>query len=283
MRTTDARRVLSADRRGSSWPVLVETSDGLRFTKLRGAAQGTAPLVAEVIVAALAEMLGLNVPARTIVRIEPDVPSADRHDELRDLLNRSVGENLGFAYLDGGAMIDAGAADARAVDSISSDDAASIVWLDALVMNPDRGAHNSNMMRWHDRVWLIDHGAALGFQYAWDQVTEDSPRAPWRPPHLHVLASRVADLDSWDEILAPRLTRDVIQAAVDDVPDSFLLPLVGAMRDLETLRRRRAAYVAFLWKRLAAPRGFFRGLSNAAQPAPRDRRVPDWLTRPARG
>jgi len=51
MQILEARRVLSADKRGSSWPVLVDTDDGVRFTKLRGAAQGTGALVAEVIVA----------------------------------------------------------------------------------------------------------------------------------------------------------------------------------------------------------------------------------------
>jgi hypothetical protein len=51
MKILDARRVLSADRRGSSWPVFVETDDRTWFTKLRGAAQGTGALVAEVIVA----------------------------------------------------------------------------------------------------------------------------------------------------------------------------------------------------------------------------------------
>ena len=38
MQILDARRVLSADRRGSSWPVLAETDHGIIFTKLRGAA-----------------------------------------------------------------------------------------------------------------------------------------------------------------------------------------------------------------------------------------------------
>ncbi|HEV8236157.1 MAG TPA: hypothetical protein VGP84_16205, partial [Gemmatimonadaceae bacterium] len=75
MQIIEARRVLSADKRGSSWPVLVETDDGMRFTKLRGAAQGTGALVAEVIVAELAEALELKVPARSLVRLASDVES----------------------------------------------------------------------------------------------------------------------------------------------------------------------------------------------------------------
>jgi hypothetical protein len=62
-----ARRVLAADRRGSSLPVLVETDAGRFVTKLRGAAQGTAALVAEIVVAALAEVLELSTPGRVLV------------------------------------------------------------------------------------------------------------------------------------------------------------------------------------------------------------------------
>ena len=50
VRIVDARRILSADRRGSSWPVLVDAGGGPWFTKLRGAGQGTGALVAEIVV-----------------------------------------------------------------------------------------------------------------------------------------------------------------------------------------------------------------------------------------
>src|SRR5690349_4299148 len=81
MRTLQARRILSADKRGSSWPVLVETEAGLQFTKLHGAAQGPGALVAEVIVAELAEALGLRVPERSLVRLDAGVESVDKNDE----------------------------------------------------------------------------------------------------------------------------------------------------------------------------------------------------------
>ena len=74
------------------------------------------------------------------------------------------------------------------------------------------------------------------------------------------------DLRAADATLAPRLTRDVLQAAVAAVPDDFLQPLLQGTRGV-TLTRRRAAYVAFLWKRLKAPRPFLDG-----RPLPAERR-----------
>lgn len=244
MQQLTALRVTRADRTGSSWPVLVETEAGPRFTKLRGAGQGVPALVAEIIVASLAEAIGLNVPARSLVTIPPEIESADRRDELRDLLDASVGVNLGFVFLEAATMLDP----AR-LERVTSDEASAIMWLDALVMNPDRAARNPNLMWSGGRLWLIDHGAALGFQYSWADVSEASPSRPFAPREPHVLHTRAHDLDEWDELLAARLSRETIERAVAEVPDDFL------EGDAE---RRRAAFVAYLWKRLKAPRDFFR-------------------------
>lgn len=256
-----ARRVLSADHRGSSWPVLVETDGGLRFTKLRGAGHGTAALVAEMIVATLAEAIGLNVPARSLVEVDIGIESLDRDGELRALLDASVGVNLGFSYLESAHVLRP-----EEIARVSRDDAAAIVWLDRFVMNPDRSDRNPNLMLSGDKLWLIDHGAALGFQYAWSSVTESSPRRPdvFEP---HVLRDRVTDLAEWDTIFATRMERDVIERAVAEVPDGFLEPLASDGTD--ALRRRRAAYSAFLWKRLKAPRDWL-----FAEPLVRQRRAP---------
>jgi hypothetical protein len=224
--------------------VLVETEDGIRFTKLRGAAQGTGTLVAEMIVASLAESLGLATPARSLVVLERGIESVDRNGELRALLDASAGTNLGFAYLDGARVFKL-----DEVPRVNRDDAAAIVWLDRFVMNPDRTDRNPNLMWWRSALWLIDHGAALSFQYDWSAVSESSPArsVSWFEPH--VLRDRVTDLLEWGEIFAARLTRDVIEQAVAEVPDDFL-----SDSGSEALRRRRAAFAAFLWKRLKAPR-----------------------------
>ena len=97
----DALRIVRAIRRGSSSPVVVVTAAGLFLVKLRGAAQGIPPLIAEIIVAELAGSLSLPVPERAIVTLDETVPSDDRNDELGDLLARSRGANLGFRFLDG--------------------------------------------------------------------------------------------------------------------------------------------------------------------------------------
>ncbi|HWA58249.1 MAG TPA: HipA family kinase [Gemmatimonadales bacterium] len=243
-----ARRVLRRDRRGSSSPVLVETDAGPYFTKLVGAAQGPGALVAEVIVAGLADLLGLAVPARVLIDLAPETPVDDANDELADLLRASTGLNLGFEYLPRARPFHP--AD---LDWLSPDWAAQVRWLDWLVLNPDRTPANPNILIDGRRPWLIDHGAALVFQHDWSAVTEDAPLAPG-PRGQHLLDAIATRLPAWDELLTGIVTRERLAAVMDAVPEGFLGPLLPAGAGPAELARRRAAYAAFLWKRLRGPR-----------------------------
>jgi hypothetical protein len=93
----DARRIVRAVRQGSSSPVIVETAAGRFLVKLRGAAQGIPPLIAEIIVAELADPLGLPVPERVLVTLDETVPSDDGNDELGDLSRRSTPSRRRFS------------------------------------------------------------------------------------------------------------------------------------------------------------------------------------------
>src|SRR6185503_4305076 len=106
-----------------------------------------------------------------------------------------------------------------------------------------RTDRNPNILFWKNRPWLIDHGSALPFHYDWSRVTEQSPRE--RTSYAqHVFGDRTSLLTRFDAVFAAALTRKALAEAVARVPESF----VNA--------RDRAAYEAFLWKRLKAPRPF---------------------------
>ena len=241
-----ASRVVSALRSGSSLPVVVDSPGGRFVTKLRGAAQGVTSLIAEIIVAELAQVLGLPVPDRALMELPPEVPSDDAGDELRQLLDASAGLNLGFRELQGARELRLSER-----DQLDDEFAARLLWLDGLVMNPDRSEQNPNLLLWNRQPWLIDHGAALGFQHDWARVTEDSAREPGNLER-HLLAARSSLLLRHDARLAATIARETLTRAVDRVPSEFLRAAFPGDDEF----RLRAGYQAFLWKRLKAPRPF---------------------------
>jgi len=238
--------VVSTVKRGSSWPVVVDTDSGRFVTKLRGAAQGLPALIAEVIAAELATIAGLPVPERVMVELEWPMPTELRLDEFLDLLSRSSGDNLGFRLLEGARELTP-----KELAAVPDEFAGALLWFDGLVSNYDRSAANPNLLWWKGQPWIIDHGATLTFQYDWAGVTEATPREAFSLEN-HVFAERRTLLAAADATLSPRFDRARLERAVSVVPDGWLRDAFPG----EDPARVRAGYHAFLWKRLKAPRPF---------------------------
>ena len=241
LRTVEATRYVTPLREGGSLPALVEASDdGLYVLKFRGAGQGPKALVAEVVAGELARSLGFAVPELALVELDPALALAEPDREIQDLLDASAGLNLGVDFLPG-ALAFGPAAGAPPDAEL----AAEVVWFDALVTNVDRTARNTNLLLWHGRLWLIDHGAALYFHHAPDRVAGHE-RRPFEAIEEHVLLPFAASIAGADERLAPRVTESVLRWAVSAVPSAWLGD------DAPEL------YVDYLTGRLAEPRAFVR-------------------------
>ena len=201
-------------------------------------------LIAEVLVALIARVLkDLPIPEPAIVDIDEGFGKAEPDPEIQDILRGSVGANFGLEYLPGALAFD------PAVDSrlLSPELAADIVWLDAFVTNVDRTSRNTNILVCGEKVWLIDHGAALFFHHRWSGWRE---RIHSSFPQIadHVLLPLAGDLQAADARLRPRLTPQVLQQIVDQVPEEWLAPDDDAGEDL------RSAYATYLHERLTGPR-----------------------------
>src|SRR3954464_1193719 len=215
LRTVSAIRYVTPLREGGSLPGLVEADDdGLYVVKFRGAGQGPGALVAEIVAGELARSLGLAVPELVLVELDPQIGVAEPDPEIQDLLMASAGLNLGVDFLPGAL----GFNPASAV--VDPEFCANVVWFDGLVMNLDRTPRNPNLLTWHGRTWLIDHGAALYPQHS-DAGLAASAHDSFRLIAQHVLlpyAGSIADADA-------RLTQRAVDAAagaIDAVPDEWL-------------------------------------------------------------
>jgi hypothetical protein len=228
VRTVRATRYATPLREGGSLPGVVEADDdGMYVVKFRGAGQGVKALVAEIIVGELARAVGLNVPEIVLVDVDPVLGRAEPDPEIQELIEASAGLNVGLDFLPGALAYDT-------AFEVAPELAALIVWLDELTLNIDRTPRNPNLLVWHERLWLIDHGAALFFHHRdWDpEVDAAKPFAGIADHVLLPIAGPMPDLD---------VPEDLVRAAVDAVPPEW------ADRD---------RYADYLTRRLARPRGW---------------------------
>lgn len=246
MRTVNAARYVTPLREGGSLPAIIEADDeGMYVLKFRGAGQGTKALIAELIAGELARAAGLLVPELVFVNLDPEIAKTEPDPEIQDLIRASGGINLGLDYLPGSVMFD------PVADKPDQELASRIVWFDAYVTNVDRTPRNANMLMWHRRLWLIDHGAALYFHHSWTDMDQRA-KDPFALIKQHILLPFANSIKAADEVMTKSITEEVIKQVVDLVPDDWM----NDSSRFATPWENRQAYVDYLTRRLEQPRHF---------------------------
>lgn len=254
LRTVRAARYVLPFREGGSVPALVEGDDlGLYVVKLRGAAQGEKALIAELISGELGRAMGLPIPELVAIDLHRDLAAGELDPEINAPLEASAGINIGMDFLPGSITYDPIAR--FRPDSML---AARTVVFDSFVANVDRTPRNTNLLVWHKKLWLIDHGASLYFHHGWEPKDRlDGSRDPFTMVRHHVLmaapsvlapSTAVAAIDAAADHLKRSITAEVIQRIANDIPET-LLDRDASFPDVTA---HRMAYRAWLEARLEA-------------------------------
>ena len=243
LKTVTATRYVTPLREGGSLPAIMETDSGETYVvKFSGAGQGVKALIADIIGGEIARRLGLNVPELALVEMDAQLARGESHEEIRDLLEASVGINLGLCYLPNALNFD------PLIDPPDAELASLIVWLDAYITNVDRTPRNVNMLVWEKALWLIDHGAALYFHHMWDGYLARS-QSPFAQIKDHVLLPFAHALPAADVAARARLTEDALAQVVALIPDIWL---GNEEQFADDPAAHRAGYMAYLTNRLAS-------------------------------
>jgi hypothetical protein len=252
LRRVTATRYVTPLREGGSLPGVVEADDlGTYVVKFTGAGQGVKALVAEVVAGELGRVLGLRVPELVVVDLDPVVARAEPDWVVQALLARSGGPNLGMDFLPGAIGFD------PVAHAVDPDEAARVLWFDALVENVDRSWRNPNLLRWPtsfprhsarpSELWCIDHGACLYFHHSWARAAGVVGRAYDTSDHVLAPFTTAASRAAAEEALAPAVTRPVLEAVVGTVPEEWL----ALDEHFSSVAAAREAYVGHLLARLA--------------------------------
>ena len=255
LRTVNVTRYVTPLREGGSLPAIAEADDGFLYVlKFRGAGQGVKALIAELIGGEIARTLGIKVPELVFATLDEAFGRTEPDEEIQDLLKASVGLNLALHYLSGAITFD------PTITKVAPKLASQIVWMDCLLTNVDRTARNTNMLIWHQELWLIDHGASLYFHHSW-QNWEEQAKRPFTHVKDHVLLPQASELETVDAEFRAILTPEKIRGIVAIIPDEWLI--AGTVD--ETAEERRQVYAQFLETRIANSEIFVKEAQNARQ------------------
>jgi hypothetical protein len=246
LRTVAASRYVTPLREGGSLPAIIEADDdGLYVLKFRGAGQGPKALIAELLAGEIGRLAGLPVPEIVFVELDAELARTEPDAEIQSLIRASAGLNIALDYLPGSVTFDplVFVPDARL--------ASAIVWFDAFVCNVDRTARNVNMLIWHRRLWLIDHGASLYFHHAWNSRDQHATK-PFSLIKDHVLLKYASNLTDVNSRMASVLTAGQLASIVRLVPDSWLPDDPG----FSGKEAQREAYLNYFLLRLQSSDSF---------------------------
>lgn len=203
-------RVLAVLPRASTSPALVETADCARWVlKFSGAGPGPFGLLTEYLALGIARAFAAPVPAARPLFLPEGFPWMAGTDEFDAMLQRSVGWNLGIAFIE----------DARPAlpeDLAPGPTLAAIAASDRFLQNVDRTARNPNLLVAAGTLRAIDYDACLYLSRA---LGPDRPPSTALPPG-HLLADcalpAVAPPDiDFAALLAP-VPEDWLAAAASD-------------------------------------------------------------------
>ncbi|PWJ39176.1 HipA family kinase [Sediminitomix flava] len=241
IRTVDVVRYVKPLREGGSLPAIVEADDEFPYViKFRGAGQGKKALIAEFIGGELARAMGLKVPEIVFMTLNDSFSKTEPDEEIQDLLDFSVGLNVGLHFLSGAITYD------PLLPIADPMTASKVVLLDSLITNIDRTHRNTNLLNWKKELWLIDHGASLYFHHMWDNWEEHSGRL-FPAIKDHVLLAEASKLDEAAKEIVQSIDKSVIKEIVSHIP-ADLLTEEGS--DI-TAEEKRTVYTEFLSRRFA--------------------------------
>ncbi|GEQ86026.1 hypothetical protein ULMS_15340 [Patiriisocius marinistellae] len=241
IRTVNVIQYVQPLREGGSLPAIVKADDGYLYVlKFRGAGQGKKALIAEFLGGEIARALNLKVPELVLMNLDDSFSKTEPDEEIQDLLKFSIGLNLGLHFLSGAITFDPLVSD---VDALT---ASKIVLLDSIISNIDRTTKNTNLLQWHNELWVIDNGASFYFHHDWKNWEAHLTRT-FPLIKDHVLLQSATRLEEASKEIQKLLKPEKIEEIVSSIPENFLLSESDTMSGNDM----REAYIKYLNTRLS--------------------------------
>ena len=151
-------KVISYHLSGNSFPIVVQFDRKKFLVKLRAGLSGEYSLLSEWLGNQIGNLIGLNTRKPYWVLLTDSIHYEDIYIEVRDLIDKSLGVNIGFEYIDNVEVFDI-----REISNIDKEQQIDIYLLDLLMLNIDRTTQNHNLLINESGVIISDFDSSLIF------------------------------------------------------------------------------------------------------------------------
>jgi len=144
---------------GNSCPVILRDKGKRHLVKLQAGLSGRYALPNEWLGNSLGSQMGINTLAPQWFHLDDKVILGDIDIEVKDLITKSHGLNIGFEYLED--VVELNITD---LNQIKKQSAIDIFLFDLMMINIDRTESNLNLIKSQGEIFCIDYDASLLIQ-----------------------------------------------------------------------------------------------------------------------
>lgn len=151
-------------KKGNSFPIILNDNGKKYFVKLRAGMSGKYALLNEWIGNKLGIQLGINTQTPIWVELNSDLPTRDIHVEVKELVQKSIGLNIGFEYQPQAVDLKV-----KELDKWDKKELVEIFLFDLMMINIDRTYSNLNLMKVGAKLFSVDYESSLLLQETFEQ------------------------------------------------------------------------------------------------------------------
>ena len=152
-------KIKSYLKSGNSFPIICENNGQNYFVKLRAGMSGSHAMISEWIGNQLGQALNLKTQIPIWMELTDEVEFDDIYIEVKELVQKSIGLNIGFRY-----QSDASEIGLDEIKKLDKSVVAAYFLLDLAMLNVDRSRNNTNLMKVDSDIFTIDFESSLLFQ-----------------------------------------------------------------------------------------------------------------------
>lgn len=149
-------KVISYVSQGNSFPIIVEDKGSTFFVKLQAGMSGKYALVNEWLGNSIGKQLNINTQKPYWIEIDDHIILDDIYIEVRDLVHKSKGVNIGFEYIKETHSINL-----QDLSILSQFHLQEIFLFDIIMINIDRTSTNINLMQVGEDIVSLDYESSL--------------------------------------------------------------------------------------------------------------------------